>query len=150
MKRIPIVVWALLAFLALRVFLDLRSLVPAHSMAAAGPLGSRNYGIYIAIVPLVLFRIGGDVVGSLLIWRRQRMGLVIAGILFVSELYGTVLRDITTGVLAVYGGEDTDDNIMRAIGHYSALLIPILFLIACTMTRRAREFFDGRAEGLVS
>jgi len=149
MNRIPIVVWALLAFLALRVFLDLRSLVPAHSMAAAGPLGSRNYGIYIAIIPLVLFRMGGDIVGSLLIWRQQRMGLVIAGILFVSELYGTVLRDLTTGVLAIYGGEDTNDNLMRAIGHYTALLIPIIFLIACMMTRRARDFFDGRSEGQV-
>ncbi len=143
MKRTPIVVWALLAFLALRVFLDLRSLVPAHSMAAAGPLGSRNYGIYIAIIPLVLFRVGAVVLGGLLVWRRQRTGLLIAAMLFVAELYGTVLRDFTTGVLAIYGGDDFNDNVARAAGHYAMLLIPLLLLLACAMTRRAREFFDG-------
>ena len=143
MKKLPIVVWLLLGFLTLRVLLDLRSLVSAHSLAAAGPLGSHNYGLYIAIIPLVLFRVGAVSLGGVLVWRRQRAGLAIAAMLFVAELYGTVLRDVTTGVLAVYGGDDYNDNVVRAIGHYSMLLIPLMLLVACLMTRRSREYFGG-------
>jgi hypothetical protein len=146
MKKVPIVVWMLLALLALRVFLDLRALLSAHSLAAAGPLGSRNYGLYIAIIPLVLFRLGVVVLSGILIWRRQWPGVVIAAVLFAAELYGTLLRDFTTGVLAIYGGEDFNDNVMRATGHYTMLLLPILLLFACATTRRARGFFTGLAD----
>jgi hypothetical protein len=50
-------------------------------------------------------------------------------------------------VLAIYGGDDFNDNVARAVGHYAMLLLPVFLLLACVTTRRSREFFAGVSDG---
>src|SRR5688572_3738917 len=85
-------IWALLIFLALRVALDARALYSMHTLIAAGPAASSSYNLYLAAASLALFRLGAVSLTLLLLWRRHRVGLVIAAILFLAELYFEVLR----------------------------------------------------------
>ena len=136
-------IWALLAFLALRIVIDGRALLSMHAVIAQGPTASRLYNLYLSATSLALFRIGAVAVAMTLLWRRNQAGLIIAAILFVAELYSSILRDITGGVVqSAFGSPATEgDAIARALGRYSMLVAPLVLLAWCSFGSSSKRYF---------
>ena len=141
--RRPFAVWALLVFLTLRIALDLRALISMHALIALGPAASSSYNLYLAAASLALFRAGVVSLALALVWRRHQVGLVIASILFLAELYSEVLRDMTGGVVqSAFGPPATGaDEYARALGRYTMLIAPLLLVAWCSFVSSSRRYF---------
>ena len=139
----PVVVWVLLLFLALRIALDLHSLIPSHLLVIGGPESSRAYNLYVALLSLTLFRVLTLMFVLILIWRRHWTGLIVAATFFCAELYTEALRDVTGGVIASMFGPPSSqgDAIARILGRYSALIAPIALLAWCSIRSTSRRYF---------
>ena len=139
----PVVVWVLMIFLALRIALDLHSLIPGHLLVIGGPESSRAYNLYVALLSLTLFRVLTLTFVLLLIWRRHWTGLIIAAIFFSAELYTEALRDMTGGVIGSMFGPPASqgDAIARTMGRYSVLIAPIALLAWCSIRSTSRRYF---------
>ena len=141
--RRPFAIWALLVFLALRIALDLSALISMHALIASGPAASSSYNLYLAAASLALFRVGVVVLALALVWRRRQVGLVIASIQFLAELYSEVLRDITGGVVqSAFGPPATGgDEYARALGRYTMLIAPLMLVAWCSLVSSSRRYF---------
>jgi hypothetical protein len=143
MAKRPIAVWALLVLLVLRLALDARALISVHALIAPGPTASNSYNLYLAAASLALFRFGAVSLALVLLWRRHQAGLVIAAMLFLAELYGGVLGDLTGAVVqSAFGPPESDgDAYARALGRYSMLLAPLALIAWCSLTSSCRRYF---------
>ena len=139
----PVAVWVLLCFLALRIALDLHSLIPAHLLVNGGPESTRGYNLYVALLSLTLFRAVTLMFVMFLIWRRNWTGVIIAATFFCAELYTEVLRGLTGGeILSMFGPPPSPEAaIARSMGKYSVLIAPLALLAWCSIRSTARQYF---------
>jgi len=142
--RRPLAIWALFAFLILRIAADAHSLLPARELVVAGPAASRSYNLYVALISLALFRFGTILLTLILLWRRHWVGLVIAALFFLAEAYSEVLRDLTGGMIgSAFGPPATEgDAIARAVGRYTMILAPLALLAWCSVGTKVRRYFQ--------